>query len=153
MRAVRLILALLVLVLAFQPAVARSDEARIVTREEIAAAPELLPEAELPPVFSREVGALNGRFLLLNMHGMLFHYDLRDAREDITYAAWLNAGRTWGGFVVGYVQINWEAKTGFEKEYGVQSAVVAVVFALVVYLQFYGAKLRARQGPMHFKTQ
>jgi hypothetical protein len=24
---------------------------------------------------------------------------------------------------------------------------------MVVFLQFYGGKLRARQGPMHFKTQ
>ena len=68
-------------------------------------------------------------------------------------AAWLNAGRTWGGFVVGYVQINWAIASGPQKEYGIQSAIVAVVFVMIVFLQFYGGKLRARQGPMNFKTQ
>ena len=68
-------------------------------------------------------------------------------------AAWLNAGRTWGGFVVGYVQINWALASGAEKEYGVQSAIVAAVFFMVAFLQFYGGKLRAKQGPMKFKTQ
>ena len=68
-------------------------------------------------------------------------------------AAWLNAGRTWGGFVVGYVQINWALASGAQKEYGIQSAIVAVVFSMIVFLQFYGGKLRARQGPMNFKTQ
>jgi len=37
-------------------------------------------------------GYLNGRFLLLNMHGGLFHPDLEPARENVRYAAWMNAG-------------------------------------------------------------
>ncbi|HEX2988482.1 MAG TPA: hypothetical protein VHS06_09965 [Chloroflexota bacterium] len=38
------------------------------------------------------ISSINGRFLLLNMHGALFHSDIRDLEEDITYARWMNAG-------------------------------------------------------------
>ena len=68
-------------------------------------------------------------------------------------AAWLNAGRTIGGFVVGYVQIIWAQKQGTQTEFGIQSAIVAAVFFMVVLLQFYGPRLRRMQGPMNFKTQ
>jgi MFS family permease len=68
-------------------------------------------------------------------------------------SAWLNAWRTLGGFVVGYVQIIWAESQGLEKECGIQSAIVATVFSVVVFLQFFGPKLRAMQGPMNFKTQ
>jgi len=37
-------------------------------------------------------GYLNGRFLLLNMHGALFHPDVEPVRENVRYAAWMNAG-------------------------------------------------------------
>jgi endo-1,4-beta-mannosidase len=35
---------------------------------------------------------VNNRFLILNMHGMLFHERLADIQEDIYYASWMNAG-------------------------------------------------------------
>jgi hypothetical protein len=35
---------------------------------------------------------LNGGFLLLNMHGMLFHPDTSDISEDLSYARWLGGG-------------------------------------------------------------
>lgn len=35
---------------------------------------------------------LNNGFLLLNMHGMLFHPDLSDIDEDLAYARWLGGG-------------------------------------------------------------
>ncbi len=37
-------------------------------------------------------GYLNGQFLLLNMHGGLLHPDIEPARENVRYAAWMNAG-------------------------------------------------------------
>ena len=37
---------------------------------------------------------VNNRFLILNMHGMLFHERLADIQEDINYASWMNAGRS-----------------------------------------------------------
>lgn len=60
--------------------------------EEIAAAPELPPPEALPEVGRREIGYLNGKFLILNMHGALFHQDVEDIYEDLSYANWLNAG-------------------------------------------------------------
>lgn len=35
---------------------------------------------------------LNGRFLMLNMHGLLFHEHSRDFQENVDYARWLGAG-------------------------------------------------------------
>src|SRR3954447_22527361 len=35
---------------------------------------------------------LNGGFLLLNMHGMLFHPATSDIVEDLSYARWLGGG-------------------------------------------------------------
>ncbi|MCA1646876.1 MAG: hypothetical protein LC797_15930, partial [Chloroflexi bacterium] len=35
---------------------------------------------------------LNGGFLLVNNHGMLFHPELSDVQEDVAYARWLGGG-------------------------------------------------------------
>lgn len=35
---------------------------------------------------------VNDRFLILNMHGLLFHERLSDIQENIDYAQWMNAG-------------------------------------------------------------
>jgi hypothetical protein len=67
-------------------------------------------------------------------------------------AAWINAARTWGGFVISYFQINWAVAQGTQKEFGIQSAIVAAAFFIVAYLQFFGRKLRHKQGPLKFKT-
>ncbi len=50
--------------------------------------PSTAPET----VFTSRISSLNGRFLLLNMHGVLFHSDLSDLEEEIAYARWMNAG-------------------------------------------------------------
>src|SRR5262245_10333057 len=56
---------------------------------------------------------LNGGYLIVNMHGMLFHPDARDIDEDVAYARWLGSGvirvfatdnnglEAWGGSTVG----------------------------------------------------
>lgn len=67
-------------------------------------------------------------------------------------AAWLNAARTFGGFAVGYVQIIWAQAQGTQKEFGIQSGIVAAVFGVVVVLQFFGARMRRWQGQLEFKT-
>lgn len=67
-------------------------------------------------------------------------------------AAWLNFSRTLGGFIVGYIQINWATKAGTQTEYGIQSAIMAAAFLVIVFLQFFGHKLRQAQGPLKFKT-
>jgi hypothetical protein len=50
--------------------------------------------ASVPPTAPRISAAdpLNGGFLLVNNHGMLFHPDLSDIREDVAYARWLGSG-------------------------------------------------------------
>jgi hypothetical protein len=67
-------------------------------------------------------------------------------------AAWLNASRTLAGFIVGYVMINWVSSAGAQTAYGIQSAIMGAAFFVIVFLQFYGAKLRHAQGPLNFKT-
>jgi hypothetical protein len=42
--------------------------------------------------FTSRLSSVDGRFLLLNMHGVLFHSELRDLEEEIAYARWMNAG-------------------------------------------------------------
>jgi hypothetical protein len=53
---------------------------------------ELAPAAELPEPGRRQVGYLNGRFVILNMHGMLFHREIDNIHENLEYATWLRAG-------------------------------------------------------------
>ena len=60
--------------------------------EEIGTSPELLPASDLPPPGQREIGYVNGRFLILNMHGALFTNSVRHFQENVDYAAWMNAG-------------------------------------------------------------
>ncbi|MBM2810424.1 MAG: hypothetical protein HW416_1183 [Chloroflexi bacterium] len=47
--------------------------------------------ADSPPA-SNAPYMLNGRFLMLNMHGALFHENERDFRENVAYAQWMGAG-------------------------------------------------------------
>ncbi|RMZ75251.1 hypothetical protein DV738_g5580, partial [Chaetothyriales sp. CBS 135597] len=54
-------------------------------------------------------------------------------------AAWINFARTLGGFIVGYIQLNWATEAGPETEYGIQTGIMAAAFLLVVFLQFFGA--------------
>ncbi len=65
------------------------------------------------PALPSRISSLNGHFLMLNMHGMLFHNNLSDINEDISYARWMNAGvirtfatdnnsgKSWDGVTVG----------------------------------------------------
>src|SRR6267378_2293871 len=48
----------------------------------ISATPPRIPAAD----------PLNGGFLLVNMHGMLFHPLDSDIQEDVAYARWLGSG-------------------------------------------------------------
>lgn len=67
-------------------------------------------------------------------------------------AALLNAGRAWGGFVAGYVQITWAQRSGTIAEFGAQAGISAAAFFIVVGLQFWGERLRKWQGQMNFAT-
>jgi len=66
--------------------------------------------------------------------------------------AWINQSRTLGGFVVSYLQVRWAEAGGTERSFGVQAAVVLFVFFIIVFMQFYGKRLRVWSGRLHFKT-
>lgn len=72
-----------------------SSPAALANVEEPRAPVKELQAARRPPVETLNVASrnfVNGRFVLLNMHGLLFHDDLADVVENIEYASWLNAG-------------------------------------------------------------
>jgi hypothetical protein len=75
-----LIALLLLVASAARPAAAAPSPAR-------ASAPSTEPVARIPAN-----DALNGGFLIVNMHGFLFHPLHGDLEEDVAYARWLGSG-------------------------------------------------------------
>jgi len=67
-------------------------------------------------------------------------------------AAWLNFARVLGGFIISYFQVEWALKQGVQKSFGIQSAVVAAAFILVIILMKFGKSWRVKSGPLNFKT-
>ncbi|KAH9886541.1 MFS general substrate transporter [Xylariomycetidae sp. FL2044] len=67
-------------------------------------------------------------------------------------SAWVNNSRTLGGFVVSYFQVAWARATGTGVSFGVQAAICAGAFALVVLLMCKGKQMRIWSGPLRFAT-
>ena len=67
-------------------------------------------------------------------------------------AAWINFGRTVGGFIITYFEINWVLTMGAEKALGIQASIVAAAFGFIVVLQIFGKRLRLAQGSVNFAT-
>ncbi|KAK2764566.1 hypothetical protein FQN54_009261 [Arachnomyces sp. PD_36] len=67
-------------------------------------------------------------------------------------AAWVNFSRTTGGFIVSYFQIQWAEEKGTVSSFSTQAGICAGMFLLVIFLQFYGKRLRQWSGPLEFKT-
>ncbi|KAF2472657.1 putative MFS transporter [Lindgomyces ingoldianus] len=67
-------------------------------------------------------------------------------------SAWLNFGRTTGGFMVTYVQIRWATKMGPQNSFSIQGSIVAAAFFLIVGLQVWGKRLRKWGGELKFQT-
>lgn len=66
-------------------------------------------------------------------------------------SAWINAGRTVGGFIISYFEITWAEAEGTEQSLGIQAAVVGAAFLIfIVPLQVFGKVLRMRQGKVEF---
>ena len=66
-------------------------------------------------------------------------------------SAWINAGRTVGGFIVSYFEIVWARAEGTQNSLGIQAAIVAAAFLFcIVPLQIFGKSLRMRQGKVKF---
>ena len=67
-------------------------------------------------------------------------------------AAWINFGRTVGGFIITYYEIPWTTAMGTKDALGIQASIVAAAFGLIVILQFFGKRLREFSGSVHFAT-
>ncbi|TFK45920.1 MFS transporter [Heliocybe sulcata] len=67
-------------------------------------------------------------------------------------AAWINFGRTTGGFIVSYFQVTWANKLGPESSFGTQAAISFAAFLLIPLMQWKGKALRHRAGPLKFHT-
>ena len=66
--------------------------------------------------------------------------------------AWINFARTGAGFIVAYFQVTWVSRMGAEKTFGIQAAICAAVFPVIIVLQIYGKRLRIASGDLDFKT-
>lgn len=67
-------------------------------------------------------------------------------------AAWINFGRTTGGFIVGYFNVEWARNEGPARSFATQAGICAAAFLLVLVLQVWGRRLRQWGGPLKFKT-
>ncbi|KAL4793721.1 major facilitator superfamily domain-containing protein [Aspergillus venezuelensis] len=67
-------------------------------------------------------------------------------------AAWINFGRTTGGFIVSYFMVEWAGKQGAKRQFGTMTGIVGFAFLLVLLLGIVGKRLRRWAGPVHFKT-
>jgi MFS family permease len=64
--------------------------------------------------------------------------------------AWIVMGRTMGGFMATYIELPWVQKVGPGSALGIQGGITWAALILVVFLQFFGKRLREWQGPMVF---
>ncbi|KAH7014229.1 major facilitator superfamily domain-containing protein [Microdochium trichocladiopsis] len=67
-------------------------------------------------------------------------------------AAWLNMSRTLGGFIISYFQVTWAEAQGTKISFGVQAAICAFAFLILLIVLVFGKKLRAKSGPLNFST-
>ncbi|KAI1301066.1 major facilitator superfamily domain-containing protein [Xylaria venustula] len=67
-------------------------------------------------------------------------------------SAWVNFSRTIGGFIISYFQVTWANAQGTKKSFGIQAAVCAAAFSLVLLLMWKGKAMRLWAGPLHFAT-
>ncbi|OAL27593.1 hypothetical protein AYO22_03497 [Fonsecaea multimorphosa] len=67
-------------------------------------------------------------------------------------ASWVNFCRTTGGFIISYFQVTWANAQGTKVSFGIQAAICAFAFCLIVFLQFFGKRLRVWAGALNFAT-
>ncbi|KAI0129446.1 major facilitator superfamily domain-containing protein [Xylariales sp. AK1849] len=67
-------------------------------------------------------------------------------------SAWVNNSRTLGGFIISYFQVTWATAEGTKKSFGIQAAVCAAGFLLILLLVWKGKAIRIWSGPLHFAT-
>ncbi|KAK5468048.1 hypothetical protein LTS15_001021 [Exophiala xenobiotica] len=64
--------------------------------------------------------------------------------HGVEAAAIINMFRTSGGFIVNYFQVDWALKSGGVVSFGTEAGIVAAAFLLVVAVQIFGSKSRAK---------
>lgn len=64
--------------------------------------------------------------------------------------AWIVVGRTLGGFMATYVEIDWVTKDGLVNAFGAQTGITAAAGLIVLFLGVFGKRIRMRQGHMRF---
>ncbi|KKK12518.1 hypothetical protein AOCH_000045 [Aspergillus ochraceoroseus] len=67
-------------------------------------------------------------------------------------AAWINFGRTAGGFIVSYFMVEWDNKQGAKRQFGTMTGILIFAFLTVLLLGRVGKGLRRWAGPVNFKT-
>ncbi|KAJ6016196.1 hypothetical protein N7540_010787 [Penicillium herquei] len=67
-------------------------------------------------------------------------------------AAWVNFGRTTGGFIISYFMVEWAQDMGTVKQFGIMCGILGAASCMVVFLQVWGKTLRVWAGPVRFKT-
>ena len=68
-------------------------------------------------------------------------------------SAWITASRNWAGFMATYIQIEWVTQLGPARALGIQAAITFTSLFLIVFLQFYGKRIRQWQGRMVFRAR
>ena len=61
-------------------------------------------------------------------------------------SALINFARVALGFSVGYYQLEWGLKVGYDASFGTQAAIVAAAFGALVIIQYFGARIRSASG-------
>ena len=64
--------------------------------------------------------------------------------------AWIIVGRTMGGFMATYVEIDWITRVGLVKAFGAQAGITAASGLIIMFLGLYGKRIRRAQGHMKF---
>lgn len=67
-------------------------------------------------------------------------------------SAWLNFSRTIGGFIISYFQVRWANAQGTKISMGIQAAIIAAAFILILVLTVWGKRMRVWAGPLNFVT-
>ncbi|KAI1861671.1 uncharacterized protein JN550_010741 [Neoarthrinium moseri] len=67
-------------------------------------------------------------------------------------SAWVNMSRTLGGFIISYFQVTWAAAQGTKTSFGIQAAICAAGFLLILLLIWKGKAIRIWSGPLKFAT-
>ena len=57
-----------------------------------------------------------------------------------------------GGFIISYYQVTWAKAQGTKTSFGIQAAICAFAFGIIVFLQIFGKRLRVWAGPLNFTT-